>query len=102
MPQLLVDCLIDIFEYFVDDKITLLSCLFVNRLWCEVAVRFLWRNGLEYKESTFITLIACLPNESKAILHNNGIIIQNQTSKPPTFNYAAFCKILNVYLVNFN
>ena len=93
MPQLLVDCLIDIFEYFVDHKITLLSCLFVNRLWCEVSVRILWRSIRNYS-----TLIACLPNESKEILNKNGIIIL--TSKPPIFNYASFCKVFSFNQIN--
>ena len=44
MFQLLADCLYEIFEYLEDDKVTLHSCLLVNRLWCEIAVRILWRN----------------------------------------------------------
>ena len=45
------------------------------------------------------TLITCLPNESKEILHNNGIVISTSTSKPPMFNYASFCKSLSNYKV---
>src|SRR5581483_3639028 len=99
MTQLSADCLNDIFEYLEDDKVTLFSCLLVNRLWCEVSVRFLWRNSRNYNTNTFITLIACLPNESKEILHDYGIIIQTPTSKPPVFNYTAFCKILSIYII---
>ena len=97
MSQLITDCLNDIFEYLEDDGATLLSCLLVNRLWCEIAVRILWRNGRKYNATTFITLIACLPNESKKILRNNEINIPTSTSKPPMFNYAAFCKSLSAY-----
>ena len=63
----------------------------VNRLWCEVAVRILWRNVLNYSPKTISTLIniACLPNRSKEILLMSGIIISIPTSKPPTFNYAS-------------
>src|SRR5690348_15013972 len=73
MPQFFVDCLDEIFEYLEYDKVTLFSCLLVNSLWCEAAVRILWRNSSSYKASTYITLINCLPNESKEILHNNRI-----------------------------
>src|SRR5436190_3998814 len=111
MSQLPADCLNEIFEYLEDDKVTLHSCLFVNCIWCEVAVRILWRSGLKYdaknlvedKErvlrALFTTLITCLPNESKGILHNNGIVISTSISKPPMFNYASFCKSLSNYKV---
>src|SRR5437763_1210889 len=91
MSKLPADCLNEIFEYLEEDKISLRSCLLVNRLWCEISVRILWRSIRNYN-----TLIACLPTESKEILHKNGII----TSKPPMFNYASFCKNLSVDEVN--
>ena len=100
MSLLYYDCLNKILEYLEDYKVTLFSCLLVNRLWCEVAVRILWRNGLRYNATTYITLIACLPNESKEILCNNRIIIPIPTSKPPMFNYAAFCKKLSLCRVD--
>src|SRR6185369_12125901 len=87
------DCLNEIFEYLEEDKVTLRSCLLVNRLWCEVSVRILWRSIRNYN-----TLIACLPNESKEILSKNGIIIS--TLESPTFNYPSFCKVLLVDEVN--
>src|SRR6266536_1606925 len=94
MSQLTADCLYEIFEYLEDDGNTLYSCLLVNRLWCEVSVRFLWRTIRNYN-----TLIACLPNESKEILHNNKIIFSTSSSKPPIFNYVSFCKSLSVNIV---
>src|SRR4051812_2416227 len=96
MSQLSSDCLNDIFEYLNDDKYTLHSCILVNRLWCEISVKFFWRNGWDYNISNFSTLIACLPNESKEILNKNGIIISTPTSKFPIFNYASFCKDLSI------
>src|SRR6266480_2651112 len=89
MSQLPVDCLNEIFECLEEDKITLHSCLLVNRLWCEVSVRILWKRVWNYN-----TLIACLPN--KEILHEIGIIIPTPTSKPPLFNYIAFIKNLEI------
>ena len=46
MSQLPADCLNEIFEYLDEysDKVTLRSCLLVNRLWCEISVKILWRN----------------------------------------------------------
>src|SRR6266498_5321399 len=99
MSQLPSDCLDEIFGY-LDDKVSLYSCLLVNRLWCEVSVRILWRSIWNYNNRTYNTLISCLPNESKEILSKNGIVISTPTSKSPMFNYAAFCKILSIIQVD--
>src|SRR4051794_34822737 len=106
MPCLLpTDCLTEVFEYLEKDKITLHSCLLVNRLWCEVSVGILWRdicnvryfrNRLRAAPAILSTLIACLPNESKELLRENEIFISTPTQKPPLFNYAAFCKVLSI------
>src|ERR1051325_892843 len=93
MSQLPIDCLNEIFEYLEEDGFTLHLCLLVNRLWCEVSVRILWRSIRNYN-----TLIACLPNESKEILTRNGII--TSTLVAPMFNYPSFCKVLSVSNVN--
>jgi hypothetical protein len=100
--QLPVDCLNEIIEYLEEDRHTLHSCLLVNRLWCEISVRILWRNIWNFERSyseTLIlnTLFACLPNESKELLYKNKIFISTPTSKQPLFNYAAFCKVLSIY-----
>src|SRR3954447_3017209 len=95
MSQLPADCLNEIFEYLEEDKATLRSCLLVNRLWCEVSVRILWRSIRNYN-----TLISCLPNDSTEIFSKNGIIISTLTSRPPMFNYASFCKVLSISQVN--
>jgi hypothetical protein len=101
--QLPADCLSEILEYLENDELTLYSCLLVNHLWCNISVRILWRNILHFKSqerplrvasSILSTLIACLPNESKELLRKNKIFIPPPTSKPPLFNYAAFCKAL--------
>src|SRR6266498_489844 len=109
--QLPADCLNEIIEYLEEDKISLRSCLSVNRLWCTVAVRILWRNvwniqhNLTYNHqkhapsSILSTLIACLPNESKNILNVNGISIPSPTSNPPSFNYILFIKDLTFYQI---
>ncbi|PKC62397.1 hypothetical protein RhiirA1_465177 [Rhizophagus irregularis] len=104
--QLPVDCLEEIIEFLETDKFTLYTCLLVNRLWCKISVRILWRNTFDfiYHEkssniypSILSTLIACLPDESKNLLYNNGISISPPTSKPLLFNYASFFKTLSIF-----
>ncbi len=102
-----IDCLSKIFECLDEDKVTLHSCLLVNRLWCRISVEILWRNIWDFKctiqphrsdvlSKIFNTLIACLPDESKDLLFKNGIFISTPTSKLPLFNYPSFCKVLSI------
>ncbi|RIA90726.1 hypothetical protein C1645_823026 [Glomus cerebriforme] len=37
-----IECINEIFKYFQDDKISLHSCLLVNRLWCRTIIPILW------------------------------------------------------------
>src|ERR1044072_889984 len=109
--KLPTDCLNEIFECLENDKITLHSCLLVNRLWCEIAVGILWRDvwsfkypiNVSYREKKLSqilsTLISCLPNKSKELLYKNEIIA-TLTWKPPLFNYASFCKVLLIHEVD--
>jgi hypothetical protein len=98
------DCLIEIFENLEDNQSTLHSCLLVNRLWCKNSVKILWRDIGSFTKcqssAILSTLIACLPNESKELLHKNQIFISTPTSKPPLFNYVSFCKILSIYKIS--
>src|SRR6266496_4527565 len=106
MPQLPAECLNEIFEYLEKDKFALHSCLLVNRLWCEVSVRILWRNiwivdsfgyhRLKIQTSILNTLIASLPNESKKILHEKGVLNSAQISNTSLFDYASFCRVLSI------
>ena len=106
--RLPVDCLVDILENLEEDKVTLHSCLLVNRLWCKVSVSILWRDIWEFKYSfpyghqhqvvspILNTLFACLPNESKELLYQNDILISTSPSKQPLFNYVEFCRVLSI------
>ncbi|GBB87590.1 hypothetical protein RclHR1_14050007 [Rhizophagus clarus] len=95
MSQLSIDCLNEIIEYLEEDNVSLYSCLLVNRLWCKVSVRILWRNIQNYK-----TIISCLPDESKEFLNKNKIIISTFNSKTPIFNYVTFIKNLSIYNID--
>jgi hypothetical protein len=111
MPcQLPADCLNKIFEFLEKDKDSLHSCLLVNRLWCEISVRILWRNiwivtdnsfdnihRLKIESSILNTLIACLPNESKTYLYEKEILNSTQITKISLFDYASFCKVLSIH-----
>jgi hypothetical protein len=101
MPcQLPADCLNEIFEFLRNDKITLHSCLLVNRLWCTISVGILWNDIWDFRHcvpSRIInTLIDGLPDESKELLHKNGVVMSSPTSKAPLINYASFCKVLSI------
>src|SRR5947208_12047938 len=97
MSQLNADCLSEIFEYLYKEKVTLHSCLLVNRTWCGISVQILWRRIRDYN-----ILIACLPKGSKEILCKTGIITSNLVSKHLMFNYASFCKVLSISDINDN
>ncbi len=102
--RLPADCLHEIFEFLQDDTKSLHSFLLINRLWCETTVPILWRNTRNWllnsqfnDKSTqilFTTLLSCLPEDSKKLLSDNGIIIPPPTAQPPLFEYAAFCRRL--------
>ena len=90
MCRLPIDCLNEILEY-LEDKVTLHSCLLVDRLWCEVSVRILWRSVWNYN-----TLVACLPTKSKEVLYKNEIVIQFPYPKSPLFNYVSFLRRISI------
>jgi len=64
MSQLTTDCLNEIFEHLEDanDVTSLYSCLLVNRLWCKISVRFLWRDI-----RNFNTLITSFQTNQKKV-----------------------------------
>jgi hypothetical protein len=92
--QLPVDCLIEILEYLEDDISTLHSCILVNRLWCFLAIRILWRRPFEhvypdkFGSLTIRTYISCLSDEEKQILLNNDVEIPNL--KQPFLDYPRY------------
>ncbi|RIA99297.1 hypothetical protein C1645_811528 [Glomus cerebriforme] len=115
MAKLPADCLNEIFEYLEHDKFSLYSCLLVNRLWCQVSVRILWRDIWSFKPSAssapikyrsnmlsqiLSVLISCLPKESKDLLYKNEIFISMPTSKSPFFNYVTFFQVFSFCEIN--
>src|ERR1044072_1728173 len=100
--RLNIDCLTEIIEYLEKDKFSLGSCLLVDRIWCNVAVRILWRNVWDVNRecqthaslSILSTLNACLPNESENLLNE-----KTPTPKLPLFNYVSFIQTLSLHKI---
>ncbi|PKY37794.1 hypothetical protein RhiirA4_450699 [Rhizophagus irregularis] len=101
MPKLIFDLLYDIINEFHNDRKTLLSCLLVNKFWCEITIPILWRNpwnNLTVSNEKFLLnlLIKHLSVESRNNLKNQGIRFSLNSYKKPLFNYISFCKHLDL------
>lgn len=100
-PQIPDDCILNILKFLYKDHKTLFSCLLINKQWCEITVPILWRKPWKLGISTefweFITdsLILCLSDYSKQVLHINGIIPSNILSQKPKFNYISYIKYIS-------
>src|SRR3954464_8646365 len=99
MTKLNVDCLNLIFNELQGDKISLHSCLLVNKEWCNVVVPILWKERSWYesykvsKKKLFNTMLSCLPSSSRQLLSDNDIKLPSTILlKPTLFNYISFCE----------
>ncbi|GET02115.1 hypothetical protein GLOIN_2v1885983 [Rhizophagus clarus] len=101
MSKLNKDILYLIFEE-VHDKKTLFSCLLVNKTWCDMIIRNLWRDPwrfLKNRKDELLLLniiISYLSVESKNYLKSQGINIFTKSCDKPLYNYITFCKHLNL------
>jgi hypothetical protein len=106
MTNLNKDILFLIFEELQDDSKSLLSCLLVNKLWCEVVIPILWRNPWCYninyynKRYLFAIIVFYLPNDIKDLLMRKGIKLQLISSKSLFFDYLSFCKSIDINILN--
>ncbi|CAG8593910.1 25039_t:CDS:1 [Cetraspora pellucida] len=90
-------CLRKIFECIEEDKISLHSCLLVNWHWCQEVVPILWRSPNAYMSKQLVEVyIACLSDEEKQILNDNGLNLPPSTESPPTFDYAKYRRVLHL------
>ncbi|CAH1760363.1 11554_t:CDS:2 [Entrophospora sp. SA101] len=116
--ELPADCLGEIVCHFQGDVTTLYSCILVNRLWCENAVRLLWRDPFRKinesittsndKVALIETYVRCLDLEDKRklclknnylfdiLLKKQGHDVQQKQQPPPTFNYIEFLRHLSI------
>src|ERR1044072_857935 len=84
-------CLEEICKHLKDDKVSLFSCILINRSWCEMAIPILWSRPFENPMygnhlTIFWTYVSCLPAEDKQRLSNKGIKLSNPNRKP-LFDY---------------
>ncbi|RHZ88524.1 hypothetical protein Glove_22g20 [Diversispora epigaea] len=93
-PLLLMECLEEIFEHLKNDRATLYSCIFVNRLFCRLAIPLLWRRPFEYPNKyrfrLIRTLISCLDDNQKKLLLEKGLKVPDLPK--PFFDYPKYMK----------
>jgi hypothetical protein len=106
MSKLNKDILFLIFEELQEDSKSLLSCLMVNRLWCETSIPTLWRNPWRYninysnKNSLYSVIIFYLPDNIKEVLIKQGILLSQISHQSLLFDYLSFCKSIDVEILN--
>ncbi|GBB87646.1 hypothetical protein RclHR1_01410029 [Rhizophagus clarus] len=103
MSKLYRDILYLIFEELQYDKVTLVSCLMVNKIWCEIAVSILWKNPWEdlTHEGEILLLNVIVshllsPDNTRINNTNSFFSFFTNSYKKPLFNYVRFCKHLNL------
>src|SRR6266536_2723882 len=105
MSKLNKDLLFLISENLQDDRISLYSCILINRTWFEATVPILWkipgRTPLTNKANNilFNVILLHLSEESRNILKNQGIDLFTETTKKPLFNYISLWRYLNLQLL---
>ncbi|CAG8700660.1 16114_t:CDS:1, partial [Cetraspora pellucida] len=111
MPELLADCLYEIFKYLrnddKDDRKSLNTCIFVSRLWCKNAIPLFWAcpwydgENFVYKPAIIKTILSCLSDESRQILIYNDIATSYLSSyRQPLFNYVSYCQNLSPWIID--
>src|SRR5207248_2609649 len=93
--RLSLDSLREILGYFKNDRATLYSLLFVDRLWCNIAVPLLWRQPFELTsqenyDHIIQTYIYCLPEKEKSRFILAGVKLPNH--QKPLFDYPTFLR----------
>src|SRR4051794_31327516 len=98
------DCLRYIFEYleYSYDQDTLFKCLLVNRLWCQTAVLYLWKDPFsivrrqrENSRKLLTTIISMFPF-SKCVedeLRLYEYKLDYLSYENSMYNYLSFCKV---------
>ncbi|PKK73628.1 hypothetical protein RhiirC2_847477 [Rhizophagus irregularis] len=98
------DLLLMISENFQNDRISLYSCLLVNRSWCEAIVPLLWKIPgyilLTEKAENIIfnVILSHFSEESRDVLMKKGIDLFTEIYQKPSFNYIYFWRHLDLHL----
>ncbi|PKY30781.1 hypothetical protein RhiirB3_448043 [Rhizophagus irregularis] len=91
-----------IIQYFHYDYKTLHSCIFVNRLWCRLAIPLLWEDPFSIKfpkNYIFIEIYLNNLNDDDKVKLNEYIIHNKLFPLKTLFNYPRFIKHLDAYKV---
>src|ERR1044072_735636 len=103
MTKLNMDCFYLIFYQM--DRISLHSCLLVNREWCKIIAPILCKKYSycehgERLKKLINTILSCLPSSSKQLLSNNGIKLPSTIllKLPLSCNYINFCKPPSLFM----
>ncbi|KAF0506044.1 f-box domain-containing protein [Gigaspora margarita] len=93
------ECLIEIFNNFQEDYITLFSCLLVSRQWCRIIVPILWsRPTDDFGDKRIIRIyLFALNVEEQALLIPFNIILPKNYPKP-LFEYSTYTTSIGFYL----
>src|SRR4051812_43171181 len=102
MSKLNRDILYLVFEEFQDDEKTLISCLLVNKVFCELIIPILWKNPWKFLKVEKVkillnTIISHLSNESRNNLSQHDLVIYSY--QKPLFDYISFCRHLNLDII---
>nr|CAG8466214.1 8128_t:CDS:2 [Entrophospora candida] len=111
MAKLPVDCLSEIFSYLENDIKSLHSCVLINRLWCEAALKYLWKKPFNQIIKASINSLREFPNMTykssfkfvnlsntlfRCIVYNKQISSGIRNSQFGTaFNYVLFIRYLD-------
>ncbi|GBB83122.1 hypothetical protein RclHR1_00010004 [Rhizophagus clarus] len=102
MPKLYKDILYLIFKELElqYQKKSLVSCLTVDKTWCETVVLILWKNpwiyyGHNKEELLLNTIISHSTDEARNNLSQYFNFLTSSSNKP-LFNYLSFCRHLNL------
>ncbi|CAG8509878.1 3915_t:CDS:1 [Funneliformis caledonium] len=97
------DCVREILEHLAEDKKSLYTCLFANRLFCNCVVPILWREpwSIYYSRTNYWkilgkTIIKCFPREIKRSLSKEQQIFFNPSLlQKPLFNYVSYIQFIS-------
>src|SRR5687768_4206224 len=88
-----------IFKLNKDDYGTLYSCILVNKKWCDINIRILWRDPF-YSEDAMKILINCILAEDGNFLKEYDIKLTFELLEyQPLYNYANFVTTIDFIII---
>ncbi|CAI2163767.1 7467_t:CDS:1 [Funneliformis geosporum] len=105
------DCIREILEYLSEDKKSLYTCLFTNRLFCKCVIPILWRDPCSVRNEPWLeclsrtnywkilgkTIIKCFSRETKQSLLKHHVFINPSLLQQPLFNYVSYIQFISEF-----